>query len=168
MNGSLRSLRIIGVLKIIPNPFCKNLLALMIISSMSPFLNVWHCGSALWSRRWCGQTTIAMILTSIPCWIAHGAPYHILIILIWGLKQQPIRQLIGWSIYYKLYVYIYILYIYIICMCIHIRFHHYSWPVFVMFPPCYQSPNPVGWCQPRLKSPGWSIEGAHQAMITCR
>ena len=117
MNGSLRSLRIFGVLKIIPNPFCKNLLALMIISSMSPFLNVWHCGSALWSRRWCGQTTIAMILTSIPCWIAHGAPYHI--ILIWGLKQQPIRQLIAWSIYYKLYVYIYIYIIYIYYMYVY-------------------------------------------------
>ena len=27
---------------------------------------------ALWSRWWCGQTTIAMILTFIPCWDAHG------------------------------------------------------------------------------------------------
>lgn len=144
------------VLKIIPIPFCKNLLALMVISSMSPFLNVWHCGSALWSRRWCGQTTIAMIFTSIPCWDAYGAPYHI---LIWGVKQQPIRQLNGVSIYYKFYVYIYI-----ICMCIHIRFHHYSWPVFVMFPPMLS----ISKSQPRLKSPGWSIEGAHQAMITCR
>ena len=167
MNGSLRSLRIFGVLKIIPNPFCKNLLALMIISSMSPFLNVWHCGSALWSRRWCGQTTIAMILTSIPCWIAHGAPYHI--ILIWGLKQQPIRQLIAWSIYYKLYVYIYIYIIYILYVCVSTSDFTITAGQFLScFPPCYQSPNPVGWCQPRLKSPGWSIEGAHQAMITCR
>ena len=75
-----------------------------------------------------------MILTSIPCWIAHGAPYHILIILIWGLKQQPIRQLIGWSIYYKLYVYIY--YIYILYVCVSTSdFTITAGQFFVMFPP---------------------------------